>query len=109
MRTLTSHNDIDRLFAGGRRVTHPALLVLAAPSPPEAYQGGRVVFVAGKRLGSAVVRNRAKRVLRETVRRSHADLRGWDIALVARSGTSKVSPSVLDEALARALAGLGAG
>lgn len=107
MRTLTANKEIDRLFAGGRRVTHPALLVLAAPTPPGGYPGGRFVFVAGKRLGGAVTRNRSKRVMREMIRRSSADVSGWDIALVARSTTGSSSPITLDHAYADALTALG--
>ena len=107
MRTLTANNEIDRLFAGGRRASHPALLVLAAPTPEGGDPDGRVVFVAGKRLGGAIIRNRSKRVMREMVRRSHADVRGWDVALVARSSTAGAGPATLDRAYAEALGKLG--
>ena len=107
MRTITAHNEIDRLFAGGRRVSYPALLVLAAPTPEGADRGGRVLFVAGKRLGPAVHRNRCKRVMRETVRRAAADLAGWDVVLVARKGTAAAEPAVLDRSYHEALVSLG--
>lgn len=41
-------------------------------------------MVAGRRIGGAVVRNRAKRLLREAVRREGIRP-GWDVMLVARS------------------------
>ncbi len=104
---MTAHNEIDRLFAGGRRVSHPALLVLGAPTPEHAAQGGRVMFVAGKRLGGAVLRNRCKRVMREAVRRSGGPYAGWDVALIARPATAEASAGVLDQALERALKTLG--
>jgi len=105
MQTITSRKEIDRLFAGGRRVSHPALLVLASPSPTYRTNGG-VVFVAGKRLGGAVTRNRCKRVLRELARRSDG-WAGWDIALIARTATPTAEPGVLDGALGAALSKLG--
>lgn len=107
MRTLTAHSEIDRLFAGGRRVSNPALLVLGAPTSGEPGSTGRVMFVAGKRLGGAVLRNRCKRVMREAVRRSAGPYAGWDIAVIARPATPQASPDVLDEALERALNVLG--
>lgn len=107
MRTLTANTEIDRLFAGGRRASHPALLVLATPSPEGSYAGGRIVFVAGKRLGGAVARNRNKRVMREMVRRAEADLSGWDVAVVARPATATTDPGTLDSAYAKALTTLG--
>ena len=107
MKTITAHAEIDRLFAGGRRVSHPALLVLALPTPEARDPLGRVLFVAGTRLGGAVVRNRSRRVLREAARRSDAPWPGWDVALVARNATAAAEPAALDEALQRALATLG--
>ena len=44
----------------------------------------RYGFVAGKRLGKAVVRNRVKRLLRE-VTRATATKQGWDVVFIARS------------------------
>jgi ribonuclease P protein component len=46
---------------------------------------GSVAFVAGKRVGGAVVRNRARRILRAAWREVSADLRDdVDVAIVAR-------------------------
>lgn len=106
MRTITAPSEIDRLFAGGRRVAHPALLVLALPTQARVPEG-RVLFVAGTKLGSAVVRNRSKRVLREAARRAGAPWMGWDVALIARTETAQASPDLLDSALERALRKLG--
>jgi ribonuclease P protein component len=50
-------------------------------------QGLRVAVVAGRRLGSAVSRNRIRRRLGEAFRHIEKDLRsGADIVIVARSG-----------------------
>jgi ribonuclease P protein component len=46
---------------------------------------GRVAFVAGRRIGGAVVRNRARRILRAAWREVAPRVReGYDVALVAR-------------------------
>ncbi|MRS13237.1 MAG: ribonuclease P protein component [Actinobacteria bacterium] len=107
MRTITAANEIDRLFAGGRRVSDPALLVLADRTPAGSDPAGRMLFVAGKRLGPAVRRNRAKRVLRELTRRAGGPWPGWDVALVARGETGIVRQADLESALVRALDALG--
>ena len=103
MRTITRASDIDRLFKEARRVSHPALLVLALPTQERDGGDGRVLFVAGKRLGGAVMRNRCKRVLREAARRAGAPWPGLDVALVAREATASAPAALLDEGLARAL------
>lgn len=60
---------------------------------------GRVAFVAAKRLGCAVVRNRSKRVLREAARACGLPVQGRDIILFATPKTRTSSP----EEMARAL------
>jgi ribonuclease P protein component len=46
---------------------------------------GTVAFVAGRRVGDAVIRNRARRILRAAWREVAPKVRdGYDIALVAR-------------------------
>ena len=107
MLTITSSSDIDALFREGQRAAHPLLVVLEAPTPAGRPAEGRVVFVAGKRIGDAVLRNRCKRVLREAVRRAGGPWPARDMALVARTETATARPEALDAALARALTRLG--
>jgi ribonuclease P protein component len=106
MRTITAAREIDRLFTEGRRAADRDLLVLIAPTPGARDPHGRVLFVAGKRLGSAVLRNRCKRVMRAAVDRVGGPWPGWDVALIARSGTATAAPSALDGALKAATRGL---
>ena len=54
-------------------------------SAPNGSQTTRIGLVVGARIGSAVVRNRVKRLLREAVRVHLDDLEpGVDIVLIAR-------------------------
>ena len=101
MRTITAHGEIDRLFKQGSRTSHRVLIVLAIETPEARGPEGRVLVVAGKRIGSAVHRNRAKRVLREALRRAGAPWPGLDVALIAREGTGEARPDELDDALQR--------
>jgi ribonuclease P protein component len=51
---------------------------------PNGLEWNRYGFVAGKRIGKAVVRNRVKRLLREAVRAAPTKT-GWDVVCIARS------------------------
>ncbi len=99
MRTITERRDIDSLFTSARRVTGTTVSILVIRRPEARDPSGRVLFVAGKRLGNAVVRNRMKRVLRETVRRAGGPWEGWDVAVMARPATADASPGDLDRVL----------
>ena len=59
----------------------------------------RVGITVGKKLGGAVVRNRARRRLREVYRLHEAQFAsGWDIVVVARSRCIKADFSALTNA-----------
>jgi ribonuclease P protein component len=84
---LATRADFSRVYREGHR--YPGqILVLYVRST----EGGRRVGVtAGRRLGGAVVRNRAKRRLREAFRRIEPRLRGHgDLVLVARTAAAAV-------------------
>jgi ribonuclease P protein component len=109
MRTLKAAKEIDALFKSGRRGSTDLLVVLSTQTPPRRGPEGRVVFVAGKKLGGAVTRNRCKRVMRDAVRRAGGPWPGRDVALVARATAATASPVALDAALGEALRRAGVG
>lgn len=98
MQTIRSSREIDAMFRSGKKVSHPLMMLLVAPAPPSSADG-RVCFVAGRRMGGAVARNRARRVLREAARRANGPWRTFDVALVARVGVVTARPSEIDAAL----------
>ena len=82
----------------GFRVSRPGLMVEARRREPSGAIG--VGFTASKRVGGAVVRNRAKRRLREAARRLLPEhgLPGVDYVLVARQQTPSAPwPALLDD------------
>lgn len=103
MRTLTAQTDVDSIFSSGRRSSARFMTLIVVPTPPSRGPKGRVMFVAGRRLGGAVWRNRAKRVMRDAVRRAGGPWDGFDVALVAKRETGHACPGDLDGSLDQAL------
>ena len=99
MGTIKSSREIDKIFRGAKRAAHPLLIVLVAQTPEGRGHTGRVAFIAGKKLGGAVLRNRCRRVLREAVRRAKGPWPSWDVVLIAREGTAAARSEQLDAAL----------
>lgn len=82
---LRSPRDVRTVFREGRR-THGAFVVVHVHV--RADEGpARTAVAAGRRLGGAVVRNRAKRRLREALR-DVAFARSVDALIVAKGGAA---------------------
>jgi ribonuclease P protein component len=103
MRTIKSTREIDTLFKEGRRASSPLLTALSMPVSERRGPEGRVAFVAGKKLGGAVVRNRCKRVLRAGVARAGGPWSSVDIVLIARQGLATAVAEDVDAALSDVL------
>lgn len=81
---LTRSEDFKRVRRIGKSYAHP-LVVLVAQASENPSRPVRVGVAAGKAIGTAVHRNRAKRLLREAMRPYLASLAsGWDLILIAR-------------------------
>ncbi len=89
--------DFDRVRREGRTWSHPLFVLIAAPNPMGVT---RIGVVAGRRVGRAVARNRAKRLLREAARHLHPHLAtGWDLVLIARPPILTVKGPQVEAAL----------
>jgi ribonuclease P protein component len=83
-RRLTRSEDFQAVRRRARSWSNGLLVLLARRNR---LGVSRVGFSVSKRVGNAVVRNRAKRRLREAVRLTHIQ-QGWDIVFIARQGVS---------------------
>jgi ribonuclease P protein component len=90
---LKNRADFLRVAAGRRRAVRPTFIVQAAPQPTEDASGTsvRVGFTASRKVGNAVVRNRAKRRLRAIAAEVLPQMGhpGTDYVLVARATASE--------------------
>lgn len=88
-------------FAGVRehgKTYHHRLMSLTVKANTLAFN--RYGFITSRRLGSAVVRNRARRLLREATRQLHPQLEpGYDIVIVARREIVGQRFSAVDRAI----------
>lgn len=94
---LRRNNDFERVRARGRSWPSRTVVLSAVENGTGANRYG---FAAGKRVGGAVERNRAKRLLREATRVLHPRLRqGFDIVLIARNsvGPATTAAEVADD------------
>jgi ribonuclease P protein component len=107
--------DVQRVRREGRRWRHPLAILFALPAERNmirrdegrAYDpvpDSRFAFAASRRVGTAVARNRAKRLLREAV---HAHIEevepGWDCLFLARDETAYASYREVEDAVSRLL------
>lgn len=83
--TLKKNYEFRRLYAKGKSVVTPYLVLYCRPN----HLGhNRLGVTVSTKIGGAVVRNRARRRLRELYRLAQPDWRqGYDIVLVARGKT----------------------
>lgn len=99
MDTIKSSDQISEVFNLGVRFSGGGIRIIVKQADNQRDPRGRVAFIAGKKLGNAVVRNRSKRVLRETARSVGLPAPGYDILLMATPSTRTASPEKLQHAL----------
>ena len=79
---LTRATDIALIRTKGKNWRHPLVILLAKKNK---LDSSRFAFVASRRVGNAVMRNRVKRLLRESIRTDLNLIKpGWDCLLIAR-------------------------
>lgn len=95
--TIKSSHEIGLVLKEGTRKNSPFFTLYSKATPAQRDHSGRVAFIAGKRHGNAVWRNRSKRLLREGLLASGIVLPGTDLVLVANKRTHEVSSQLIAE------------
>ena len=95
--------DFQRVYKQGQRRSASLCTVFYRPN---GLAETRLGITVPKRLGTAVVRNRIKRRIREVFRLHRQELPGgWDLVLNPRPGVAKVAYRVLERELLRLFPG----
>ena len=89
--------DFQRVWDDGKSWSHPLVILRARANGMASCRFG---FVAGKKVGKATERNRAKRLMREAARHHLRQLvPGWDLILIARGGAAQAEFKAIDAAI----------
>lgn len=83
---IKKRRDFLRAASRGKRAARPGLVIQALATEPGSLRLG---FTVTKKVGNAVVRNRARRRLKEAARLALPGLgvSGWDLVLIGRDAT----------------------
>jgi ribonuclease P protein component len=92
---LSSGSRISEIHQNGRSAANNLLVFRVLPNGSDQ---SRFCFIAGKRVGNAVVRNKIKRRLREVVRNTPTRP-GWDTVIIARRGAEEAGFNGLEKAV----------
>jgi ribonuclease P protein component len=94
---LRKSSDFQRVRRSGKAIAHPFVVLLHLPNQLDQV---RIGVAAGKSIGNAVQRNRAKRVMRAAMQTLLPSLKpGSDIVLIARKPLLEASSTQLIEIL----------
>ena len=104
-RTLTKNKEFSRIYARGKSYVHPNLVLYVAKNR---LGYTRIGLTATKKVGHAVQRNRARRVMKAAID-EHLDynIGGYDLIFVARGMTPRLKSWQLSSVVAKLFAQAG--
>lgn len=98
-RPINKNKDFSRCYSRGKCYVHPQVVLYVAKNRT-GYT--RVGLTATKKVGHAVQRNRARRVMRAALQEHLSqNIGGYDIILVARAQTARIKSTDLSRTLAK--------
>jgi ribonuclease P protein component len=84
---LTRSEDFKRVRRSGKSYAHPLVVLIVLKREKSDHPNVRIGVAAGRSIGTAVTRNRAKRLLREAIRTMIPNIASnLDLILIARTG-----------------------
>lgn len=98
---INTRKEYDYIYKHGRRFQGKYVIVFAVANHLEYSRFG---FVASKKVGNAVVRNRAKRQSRAIVQKNIDQIkRGYDFAVIARYNIKNAAFALMEKDFLNAL------
>ena len=103
--TVNRNTDFRRMYWRAKSAAAPALVCYAMKNRLGVTRYG---ITTGKKIGKAVQRNRARRVIREAYRSLLPEIgAGWDLVFVARTRTVFSKTPAVEQAMRKNLTALG--
>lgn len=82
---MNNNRDFCRLYARAKSLAHPLLVTYVSPNK---LGYNRLGITTSKKIGNAVKRNRARRIIKQAYFETEQEMgRGFDVVLVARGRT----------------------
>ena len=98
-RTICKNKEFSRVYSRGKSYVHPQLVLYVAKNR---VGHTRIGLTATKKVGGAVQRNRARRVMRAALcEHLSQNVGGYDIILVARTRTPYLKSTQVSRTLSR--------
>ena len=100
-RPLTHNNEFTRAYTRGKSFVHPHVVLYVNRNR---LGHTRVGITASKKVGNAVTRNRARRVIRAALQQTlPPDVGGYDLVFVARGQTPRLKSTKVAKTAAKLL------
>lgn len=100
-RPICKNREFSRVYSKGKAYVHPQLVLYVLKNR---RRQTRVGLTATKKIGNAVTRNRARRVMRAAIQQHLPyDVGGYDLIFVARGQTPRCKSTQLEKTVVKLL------
>lgn len=98
---LRKNIDFQKVYKNGKSIPDKYLVIYINRNDENF---NRVGFTASKKVGKSVIRNRARRLLKESFRNNNDDLKtGFDIVFIARVAIKDANYNEVEKSMSRVL------
>ena len=87
LESLKNTSEFSKVYKRGKSYADKNLVVYILPNNLDHI---RIGFSISKKVGNSVIRNRVRRLIKESFRTKFSDLKGYDIVIIARVRSNQV-------------------